>query len=75
MAPMQGRAPHFSMGPGTHQVPMSMHAGARARLLARLRAAGARPGAVVLTTAVGMALVIPSLAYLFHVFKGRSPRG
>jgi cytochrome d ubiquinol oxidase subunit II len=30
---------------------------------------------VVVTTVVGMALVVPSLAYLFHVFKGRSPRG
>jgi cytochrome d ubiquinol oxidase subunit II len=30
--------------------------------------------AVVATAAVGMALVVPSLAYLFHVFKGQPAR-
>jgi cytochrome bd ubiquinol oxidase subunit II len=30
---------------------------------------------VVVTVVVGMVLVVPSLAYLFHVFKGRGPRG
>jgi cytochrome bd ubiquinol oxidase subunit II len=30
---------------------------------------------VVATCVVGMLLVVPSLAYLFHVFKGRGPRG
>jgi Xaa-Pro dipeptidase len=38
----------FSMGPGTHRVPMSLHAGARRRLLERLRRRGVPERAVVL---------------------------
>lgn len=37
----------FSMGPGTFGVPTSMHADARRRLVARLRAAGVADGGVV----------------------------
>jgi Xaa-Pro dipeptidase len=39
---------HFSMGPGTHRVPMAMHAGARRRLVERLRQRGVPERAVVL---------------------------
>lgn len=40
--------PHFSLGPGTYAVPMSLHADNRRRLAERLRAHGVAPGAVVL---------------------------
>lgn len=39
---------HFSVGPDTHHVPMSMHAGARRRLIERLRRRGVPDNAVVL---------------------------
>jgi len=39
---------HFSVGPGTYQVPMSLHAENRRRLVARLLADGASPRSVVL---------------------------
>ncbi|MCL4822121.1 MAG: aminopeptidase P family protein [Vicinamibacteria bacterium] len=39
---------HFSLGPGTYAVPMSLHAENRRRLCDRLRARGVAPGAVVL---------------------------
>jgi Xaa-Pro dipeptidase len=45
---MAGAGSHFSMGPGTHRVPMAMHAGARRRLLDRLRQRGVPERAVVL---------------------------
>lgn len=38
---MAKHAAHFSLGPGTHPVPMSLHAGNRRRLVERLRGAGA----------------------------------
>ncbi len=43
--PHQGS--HFSMGPGSYRVPMSMHAEARRRLVERLRRHGAPERAVV----------------------------
>jgi Xaa-Pro dipeptidase len=39
---------HFSMGPGTFRVPMSMHAASRRRLVERLRRRGVAERAVVL---------------------------
>jgi len=39
---------HYSMGPGTHRVPMSMHADARRRLVERLRRRGLDERAVAL---------------------------
>ncbi|HSP07655.1 MAG TPA: aminopeptidase P family protein [Acidobacteriota bacterium] len=39
---------HFSMGPETHRVPLSMHAAARRRLIERLRRRGVPENAVVL---------------------------
>jgi Xaa-Pro dipeptidase len=44
---MKSKAAAYSMGPGTFEVPMAMHAGARARLVERLRRAGAPASAVV----------------------------
>lgn len=35
------KPPHFSMGPGTYEVPMTMHADNRARLAAAMREKGA----------------------------------
>jgi Xaa-Pro dipeptidase len=44
---MSTHTPQFSMGPGTHAVPMSMHADARRRLVERLRRHGVPGDAVV----------------------------
>ncbi len=44
---MTASGSHYSMGPGTHRVPMSMHADARRRLVERLRRRGVPERAVV----------------------------
>ena len=45
---MAERDAHYSMGPGTHRVPMSMHAAARRRLVERLRRRGLAERSVAL---------------------------
>ncbi len=44
---MTAPSSHYSLGPGTYRIPMSMHADARARLLDRLRRRGVPERAVV----------------------------